>query len=101
MNVKNLPIYLALTLSLILLITARITHDADEYPSSEALGITEGERNYTSIIISGKTLVIKAAQGYTPTITSDRNKPLIILERDPAQKSTTQFDQVIVVNDEG
>ena len=61
MNVKNLPIYLALTLSLMLIIVARVTPDVDEHPSSEALRLTAVERNYTSIIISGKTLVIKAA----------------------------------------
>ena len=99
---NNLPIYLALALSLLLMIVARVTHDAGEYPFDEQLALAGGDtdRDYTSIIISGKTLVIKAAQGYSPIITSDQDKPLIILERDPSQTSTTHFDQIIVVNED-
>jgi hypothetical protein len=53
-------------------------------------------KHQTSIIISGKTLIIRAAEGYSPTITSANNKPLVILERDASQKSTTYFDKIIV-----
>jgi cytochrome oxidase Cu insertion factor (SCO1/SenC/PrrC family) len=39
----------------------------------------EASGNYTTITISGKTVTIKAADGYTPTIETGKEKPMVIL----------------------
>lgn len=43
-------------------------------------------------------MIIRAADGYTPTVQSG-TKPTVILERNPMQKSATVFDSVTVEND--
>ena len=67
--------------------------------NSSAAAFPDSDKNYTEIIITGKTMIIKAAEGYTPTIKSGTNKPLVILERDPKQVSSTEFNEVVIESD--
>jgi hypothetical protein len=59
----------------------------------------ETSGNYTTITISGKTLTIKAADGYTPIIDTGKEKPLVILERDSEQNNPFEFEVITVVDD--
>lgn len=67
--------------------------------SSDGAFVTS-DPSYTNIIISDKTLIIRAADGYTPTVKQSEGKPLVIIERNLNQKSATAFDKVIVENDQ-
>ena len=73
----------------------------DDEPTQALIQQSEaapGNSNLTNITISGKTMIIRTADGYTPTVQSG-TKPTVILERNPMQKSATVFDSVTVEND--
>ncbi len=67
---------------------------------AESRAFSTDNKQYTNIIISGKTLIIRAADGYSPIIERGSEKPLVILERSASQKSADRFDKIIVDGEE-
>ena len=60
---------------------------------------SEIDGNFTTITISRRTVTITAAAGYTPIIESGKEKPIIILERNDSETTTTVFETITVVDD--
>ncbi len=92
---KNGSIFVLFALAIALLIAARA-------PVSEkySIGAAKAQNsNVTTITITGKTLTVTAADGYTPTITSGEEVPMIILERTDDQVQSEVFDTITVIDE--